>query len=627
MQYDRNATGLEIVRYLLMAVEAGIFLCVILIITYISSADLVISFLYVLIPLLNVLLALKIYAAYGDFAIRRVSLAIAMLFSIGGAMNAVSLLLPMAYDVPWAGRLNMVGWIAGYCFVAFTLADIRKAHKLRCPAFLELLINISGILLVVCVLSFVFAGNLNGNPYLIEICIQVLSIIVDIYIIMVCSKLVCSDMDIVMKYLILTILIFYVVFAFGDGVLLSDYLIRQLPAMPEEILYCLAVVFVTIALLVITNEDFKTHALSELNRQIKDDKMFMDELMSQSTVPVCICDVEGKAVKVNDLYLKAYPLEDLVGFDMFGHISAYQASALETLKAKKSVVIDRLMMTDIKGNVAYRNYKIFATYSSSGDVSGYVMIIDDDTVQATLEIELKKAYEDLKKEYARKVELTDMLARDLMAPMVPIIMNSSMIREKAEDPDIREYLRIVERNAYREKAIIDMIMELSTLDSGEAMLSISQFDVAAFIEENVENYRALDRSITFEVSPAGLNIRTDRDKLSHVLDNLLSNAVKYSPEGSSIQIKAEKIAERCTFSVTDHGEGITEDEIPHIFERFYIVGGSKDTRICNRTGLGLAIVKSCVELMGGNIRVESCPGKGSIFSFIIFDEEKDDAYI
>ena len=113
--------------------------------------------------------------------------------------------------------------------------------------------------------------------------------------------------------------------------------------------------------------------------------------------------------------------------------------------------------------------------------------------------------------------------------------------------------------------------------------------------------------------PEQLSCTTDPDAYRSILENLLENAVKYSPAGSTIRVELEQNGSVAELRVADQGVGIPAEERERIFERFYR-GGDEEVRRTKGTGLGLYIVRRLVERMGGNVRVESRPGSGSIFA-------------
>jgi signal transduction histidine kinase len=111
-------------------------------------------------------------------------------------------------------------------------------------------------------------------------------------------------------------------------------------------------------------------------------------------------------------------------------------------------------------------------------------------------------------------------------------------------------------------------------------------------------------------------IHGDETRLRQVIDNLVSNAIKYSPKGGEVRITGSFDDQNITIAVSDQGVGLPEDELDRIFERFYRVEGAL-SRKTQGTGLGLYLARAVIEAHGGQIVVESKPGKGSTFRFTL----------
>ncbi len=105
----------------------------------------------------------------------------------------------------------------------------------------------------------------------------------------------------------------------------------------------------------------------------------------------------------------------------------------------------------------------------------------------------------------------------------------------------------------------------------------------------------------------------DPDRIAHVFDNLVGNALAHTPAGGSVRLAAEAAGDAVRFTVTDTGEGIPPEHLPHLFEKFYRVPGTTS----HGAGLGLAIAREIVAAHGGEIRAESDPGRGATFSFTL----------
>jgi signal transduction histidine kinase len=118
-------------------------------------------------------------------------------------------------------------------------------------------------------------------------------------------------------------------------------------------------------------------------------------------------------------------------------------------------------------------------------------------------------------------------------------------------------------------------------------------------------------------------VNIDVERMSQVLDNLILNAFRYTPEGGKVLLAADSTDNFVQIEVKDTGRGITPDDLPHIFDRFY--RGDKSRQHNGESGLGLAIAKSIVEAHGGKITVDSAPNRGAVFTITLnsFNSESD----
>ena len=143
-------------------------------------------------------------------------------------------------------------------------------------------------------------------------------------------------------------------------------------------------------------------------------------------------------------------------------------------------------------------------------------------------------------------------------------------------------------------------------------------DLVALVGEDMELFQS--QTDIHELRYVGSRqlplVYCDQDRMHQVVKNLLSNAVKYSPQGGVIEVETGVEGKYVTLSVTDHGIGIPQEDLSHIFERFRRAENQGAWGITG-TGLGLAIVKHLVELHGGKITVRSEPGRGSTFTVYI----------
>ncbi len=236
---------------------------------------------------------------------------------------------------------------------------------------------------------------------------------------------------------------------------------------------------------------------------------------------------------------------------------------------------------------------------------------------ANLFQEIQRAYNELKKLDHMKSEFINIAAHELRTPLAILMGYASIMEEEASGQE-QARLGVITRNAMRLRALIDDMLNLNYLETGQAHLRLEAVDLSQLIRNVVLDMRSLfeEKSLSVEVCvPDDFpEMITDREKLDLVLVNLLSNAVKFTPEGGNVWLKAWVEGAKALVSVRESGIGIPAEEIDRIFERFYQVASSL-TRQQGGTGLGLAIAKGMVELCGGRIWVESELGKGSTFTF------------
>ncbi|MDR3281101.1 MAG: HAMP domain-containing histidine kinase [Synergistaceae bacterium] len=177
------------------------------------------------------------------------------------------------------------------------------------------------------------------------------------------------------------------------------------------------------------------------------------------------------------------------------------------------------------------------------------------------------------------------------------------------------YLDVIETESLRLSTLSDNLLKLSALDTGRDSLSPQEYRLDRQIENIAltmePQWRAKNLQVEAELDK--LSISGNPDMLSQVWINLLHNAVKFTEPGGKILIVLSDAGENICCRVSDTGVGISADDAPHVFERFYKADKARD-RALGGNGLGLSIARKIVELHGGRIELESSPGEGSTFS-------------
>lgn len=171
-----------------------------------------------------------------------------------------------------------------------------------------------------------------------------------------------------------------------------------------------------------------------------------------------------------------------------------------------------------------------------------------------------------------------------------------------------EICAIMQEHAQRLKSLLDDLLTLSFFDSQNEVLEFAPLDLGDFLRRLAKDWQAAlaSKGMAFilELGEGAETIVVDRFRFEQVMHNLIDNAFKYTPIEGQIRVRAAAVGAQVEISVEDNGAGIPQEDLPHVFERFYRVDKAR-SRKYGGTGLGLAIVKHIVALHGGTVRAES----------------------
>ncbi len=237
--------------------------------------------------------------------------------------------------------------------------------------------------------------------------------------------------------------------------------------------------------------------------------------------------------------------------------------------------------------------------------------------------ELASAFNRMAEELAR----ADQLRRNLTADVAHELRTPlSVIRGKIEGvldgvyPATPEHLEPVLDEIQLLTRLVEDLRLLALAEAGQLALEKKPLDVGDLIQDTRVNFgpQAEDRGIMLALDlPAGLPpVLADRRRVGQVLGNLVSNALRHTPAGGCVTLSATVREGEVEIAVADTGVGISPEDLPYVFERFWR-GERSRSREAGGTGLGLAIARQLVEMHGGKIHVESIPGKGSTFRFTL----------
>lgn len=250
--------------------------------------------------------------------------------------------------------------------------------------------------------------------------------------------------------------------------------------------------------------------------------------------------------------------------------------------------------------------KIYLSPIESGSaLTGIIMLV--------LDVNDEKKAEKLRREFSANV------SHELKSPLTSISGYAELIKNgMVKDEDIKKFSGIIFDEAGQMLRLIENIILISKLDEKPELKCEEEVSIKETIDEILELYKgkidAKNLSVECHIEE-GLKKNVPLGMLSELYRNLISNAIKYNKDGGKIIITVEKRADNIISKITDTGIGLEKDEIPRIFERFYMVDKGRN-RNTNSTGLGLAIVKHIVEDMGGTIDVESELNKGTTMKVI-----------
>jgi two-component system phosphate regulon sensor histidine kinase PhoR len=228
---------------------------------------------------------------------------------------------------------------------------------------------------------------------------------------------------------------------------------------------------------------------------------------------------------------------------------------------------------------------------------------------------------DLKRLERVRQDFVANVSHELRTPLTTIKGYMEALRDGGlqDHGQAEQFLGVIQRHTERMEKIVSDLLLLSEIESSDRALQKETLNLLEVIQAAVEAVRPMaegkKQNIQIKLEEGLPLFQADSQKIHQAMINLLHNAISYTPEGGSITVEAKPVQEGAEVTVADNGIGIPPEHLSRIFERFYRVDKGR-SRELGGTGLGLSIVKHIVEAHGGQIRVESKPGKGS--RFIIF---------
>lgn len=260
------------------------------------------------------------------------------------------------------------------------------------------------------------------------------------------------------------------------------------------------------------------------------------------------------------------------------------------------------------------NISSAAAKISAGDLSQRINVAETESELGQLAAILNSTFARLDAAFAQQKQFASDAAHELRTPVSVILTQTqtALTRERATS-EYRETVEACQRAAQRMRKLIRVLLELARLDSGQEQMKRLRFDFAKTIADCIELAKPLaeENGVKIHSAIPPLEITGDSERLGQVVTNLLSNAVQYNKPGGEARVNLKSQNGLAVLTVTDTGAGISKEDLPHVFERFY--RGDKSRTGAN-AGLGLAISKAIVEAHGGTIEVSSEEDAGTTFT-------------
>ena len=341
----------------------------------------------------------------------------------------------------------------------------------------------------------------------------------------------------------------------------------------------------------------------------------LEELVDASPVGVAVFDAktgqirllnrEGQRI-VGSLHMEDRPLEQLPSVTTC-RLADGREVTLDMLKNAERLRAEEVVLSVPDGRSVTVLLNCTPIRSDAGEVESVVVILQD--LAPFEEVERLRA------------EFLSVVSHELRAPLTSIKGSTAMAltSSQAVDPEIRQFFRIIDRQADHMGGLIRDLLDAGRLDTGTLSIAPEPTELAALVDQARNTFLSSGQRHPLHIDlPRDLPyVMADPERIVQVLNNLLSNAAMHSPETLPITISAVRDGVYVAVSVTDRGRGVPKRRLPHLFRR-YTAAPNDGQRGLRGAGMGLAICRGLVESHGGRIRADSGgPGKGTRITFTI----------
>ena len=382
-----------------------------------------------------------------------------------------------------------------------------------------------------------------------------------------------------------------------------------------------------------------TH-ISDMEDKLRQSDKRYKELVKRLPEVVFETDREGNLLFTND---KAYEIFEYTQEDFLRGLNIFQCLHLrdqERARSNMTAVLEGLPSQGNEYTAVSKSGKLLPVlvYSTAvekdGQISGLRGLLVSITRLKETESALEKAKDKAEQSDKLKSAFLANISHEIRTPMNGILGFAELLKAPDNTTEEREeYINIIQSNGNQLLSLINDIIDVAKIESGQVALHKKQFDLNAFMTELYHNFQKQyadqlgqkDFKLLPESPEQPVRIYTDPARVQQILSNLLVNAFKYTPAGSvKFGYKRNYLVNKKSyiqFFVSDTGIGIDKKDFTAIFERFGQTNKAGNNQ--TGTGLGLTISKNLVHLLGGRIWLDSIKGKGSTFYFIVPDERQE----
>ena len=323
-------------------------------------------------------------------------------------------------------------------------------------------------------------------------------------------------------------------------------------------------------------------------------------ILSHLEEGILLLAADGMIQLANDSWLRLFVLPiDIVGQSILTAPAEPEIKALAATVLKDGEPLQREITVNRSGEPRTLSLSARPLQVSQSEAAGALLVCKDITTQ--------RALEQIGSDFVANV------SHELRTP---ISILTGYIENLADFPKMPraeqvEIFGIMQEHATRLKMLLDDLLTLACFDSRSDVLNYTDLDLRLFLGRLAKDWQpalaSKDMAVVLEIPDEAQFVRVDRFRFEQVMHNLFDNAFKYTPIEGQIRVRSSIVDNHVEISVEDNGAGIPEEDLPHIFERFYRVDKAR-SRKYGGTGLGLSIVKHIIALHGGSVRAESTLG-------------------